>query len=323
MMKSLATLWAVIVVVGMLATGCNKSTTGPDESAPAGVTDEQTARASLATSDAFVENDVQTMDDEEIQRTDYGTFGSINADVTPLWWGRFVQNVNVTVTRDSVQPGDTIAVVHIHKVITGQLRVVAVNGSGDTVRFQKPFTDNTDRNVIFKRVGRDVRRYWLNWVPVATSLVAGGTIPPDNNISVTELQLVSAGGTITVTDPLQFYLRYRWLRLYNRGNDDVPDLQAGTVDTIRATVVSNSTDTDVVALRFGVGTFFKRRMRMHIVSEQNNGDGTFTRVFETPFVVHFHKGFFHAAVDAATKATLYDDTAPYSVSWWGIPYRVF
>ena len=42
-----------------------------------------------------------------------------------------------------------------------------------------------------------------------------------------------------------------------------------------------------------------------------------------PQYVHFHRGFFHMGIDAITRATLMDDVAPYSVSWWGIPYRVF
>ncbi len=325
MKRSHGGLWVVLVLAGLLAAGCNKdNVTNPGDTAPVGVSNELSARAYFANNDEFVNNDEQTIDDQDIQPTDYtiGEFGKVDTAITPLRWGRFVRHVERTIS-DTVLPGDSIAVVHIHKVITGVLRVRGIKPTGDTVLIEKPFTDNADRNLIFKRVGREIRRFWMNWVPVATSLVAGGTIPPNNNIAITRIELITAGGTITVTDPLQFYLRYRWLRLFNRGNADVPELQSGTVDTIRTTIVSNSADTDIVALRFGVGTFFKRRMRMHIVSEQNNGNGTYTRVFESPFRVHFHRGWFHAAVDAATRATLYDDTAPYSVSWWGIPYRVF
>lgn len=325
MKHSRAMLWPVFALAGLLAAGCNKdsTTSPPTDTAPPNVTNEQSARVYFANTDEFVNNDEQTIDDQDIQPTDYsvGEFGKIDTAITPLRWGRFVRQVVRTVT-DTVSPGDSIAVVHIHKVISGVLKIRGIR-TGDTVLVQKTFTDTAERNLIFRRVGHETKRFWMNWVPVATSLVAGGTIPPDNNIAITQIELISAGGTITVTDPLQYYLRYRWVNLWHRGNNDVPELQSGTVDTIRVTLLSNSSDTDIVALRFGVGTFFKRRMRMNIVSEQNNGNGTFTRVFQTPFRVHFHKGWFHAAVDAATKATLYDDTAPYSVSWWGIPYRVF
>jgi hypothetical protein len=62
---------------------------------------------------------------------------------------------------------------------------------------------------------------------------------------------------------------------------------------------------------------------MDVVSETANGDGTFTRVFETTAQISHHPGFFHAGVVAKTKKTLFDDDpANYSVNWWGMPYRV-
>ncbi|MEK9138270.1 MAG: hypothetical protein AAB393_14185 [Bacteroidota bacterium] len=322
MKKSLAMLWAVVALFGLLATGCNKGTNGPDdENAPAGVNNEQSARVYFANNDEFVNNDEKTIDDQDIQPTDYAIgFGKVEATITPLRWGRFVTRVVRTVT-DTVMPGDTIAFVHVHKDIQGVLRILALNANGDTVRINKDFNDKSNRNIIFKRVGREPRRFWLNWVPVATSLVAGGTVAPNNNINLTKIEFITRNDTITITDPLRFYLRYRWLRLYNQGNKDVPEVDAGANVLLKATVVSSSPDTDLVALRFGFGPFHKRRVRMHIVSEQQIGSN-YERVFQIVFPMHFHRGFFHAAVDAATKATLFDDQAPYSVSWWGVPYRV-
>ena len=87
--------------------------------------------------------------------------------------------------------------------------------------------------------------------------------------------------------------------------------------------MSTEADTDLVALRYGIGAGHKRRVRMQLVSEINNGDGTYTRLFSVPFVLHPYRGWFHAGIDAMTHQTLFDDTAPYAVSWWGIPYRVF
>ena len=91
--------------------------------------------------------------------------------------------------------------------------------------------------------------------------------------------------------------------------------------------MSTSADTDVVALRFGFDLFHKKRVQLALVSETKNTDNTFTRVYEisrtAPQYWHFHAGWFNLGVDAMTRGTVYDDTAPYSVSWWGIPYRVF
>jgi hypothetical protein len=103
---------------------------------------------------------------------------------------------------------------------------------------------------------------------------------------------------------------------------DVPEIDGGASVTVRATVMSASPDTDLVALRFGWGPFQRRRVAMQFVSQVQVGS-EYERVFQRTFTMHFHRGSFHAAVEAATHATLFDDdTTQYAVSWWGVPYRV-
>jgi hypothetical protein len=323
MKKSLALLWTMAATVGLLVVGCNKNTSGPDEeTAPPGVTDERSAIVYNAINDEFVKNDEQTFADQEVQPTDYGYLaGKVNAPITPLRWGRFITSVtrNVTVT---IQPGDTIAIARVHKIISGTLKIRAINSNGDTILVQKPFNDESDRNVVLRRVQRGPR-YWRNWVPVATSLVAGGT--PNGDITITQLQLIGRRDTITVNDPLNFYLRYRWLRslygnrdLFHRDRD-LAELNGGDSVKVRVTLTSTSPDTDIVALRFGFTSQNKHRARMLLVSQNGN-----VKVYERTFYVHPRPGHFHAAVEAMTKATLFDDNPnAYSVSWWGVPYRVF
>ena len=328
MKKTLAMLWMTLAVVGLAVTGCNKSgSSGPVDVAPVGVTNEQLAMQSAATSDAFVQNDVVTFGDNELDPINYGNFGKVDASISPLRIGRFITSVTSNVTT-TILPGDTLAMALVHKSITGTFRIKAINGTGDTVTIQKPFTDTASRNVVFKRVGRDTIHYWRNWVPVATSLVDGHTVAPNNQINITMVKLfLSSGDTVTVTDPATYYLRYRWENLWRGGRHDVPEVSGGQPVRLQATVVSTSADTDVVALRFGFDMFHRRRVQLALVSETKNADNTFTRVYEisrtAPQYWHFHTGWFNLGVDAMTKGTVYDDTAPYSVSWWGIPYRVF
>jgi hypothetical protein len=314
-------LWAAMAIVGLFATGCNKSANGPeDENAPTGVTNEQSARLYFANNDEFVNNDEQSIDDQEVQPTDYGTFGKIDAAITPLRWGRFVRNVSRTAT-DTVYRGDSIAVVHIRKVITGVLKIRAINGAGDTVLIDKPFTDAAERNIIFRRFGRETKRFWLNWLPVAISLVDGGTVSP-SNINITKLEIITPNDTITITDPLSFYLRFPARRILHTGRMDVPEFVGAPRVIVKATVVSSSPDTDLVALRFGMDPLHKRRIRMQCVSRVQVGSN-YEGVFQAPaFQMHVFPGAFHIAVDALTRETLFDDQAPYSVSWWGFPYRV-
>jgi hypothetical protein len=326
MKRSTLLLMASVMLTGLLVSGCKKDN-GPDESAPVGVTNEEQAMQYFAKTDEFVANDEVTFADQSAETFDYGTFGKVDAAITPLRWGRIVTSVTRTVTT-TIQPGDTIAIALVEKNIIGALKIRGLNRNGDTITVDKPFTDASKRNVIFKRVNRNPDKFWLNWVPVATSLVDGGTVVPNNQIDITKLVLyTSALDTITIVDPTAYFLRYRWLKLFNGGRKDVPEFAAGQTLKLQVTVVSASADTDYVALRYGAGISQHKRVRLSLVTEANNGNGTYTRVFEisrvAPQYMHFHRGYFHLGLDAITKATLMDDSAPYSVSWWGIPYRVF
>lgn len=325
MKHTLAFPMAVFAAIGLILGGCSDNPVEVSD----GLNDDEAAIKYMASNDEFVRNDEETFSDRAVEPMDVGTFSKVAADITPLRFGRFVSNVSVTITV-TIQAGDSIAIAHVEKTITGEFRIRAVDGSGDTILVVKPFVDKAVRNLIFKRIGRNPRPV-RNWVPVATSLVAGGTEPQPagHEINLVMLKLyLPNGDSVTITDPTDFYLRYRWQnRHVHNIRGDVPELSATQQVRLQATVVSASSDTDLVALRYGVGTFQKRRLRMQLVSEVDNGNGTFTRVYETsritPPLVHFHRGFFHFGVDAMTRATLFTDTEPYSVSWWGIPYRVF
>jgi hypothetical protein len=323
MKKSLALLWTMAATVGLLVVGCNKDTNGPEEeTAPAGVTDEQSAMKVDAINDEFVKNDEQTFADQEVQPTDYGTFGKIDAAIIPLRWGRFITSVTRTVTI-TIQTGDTISIAHINKNIIGTLKIRGINGAGDTVLIEKPFNDKSDRNVMFKRVNRNPKKFWKNWIPVATSLVDGGTNTTSPQIDIMNVQMITRGGdTISISDPQNFYLRYRWLR-HKNGNKDMAEFNSSDSVKVRVELTSASPDTDLVALRFGFNSLHKNRATMRLVRQAPGGLG-FVKLFERTFYIHNRPGHFHAAIDAATKATLFDDdTTKYAVSWWGIPYRVF
>jgi hypothetical protein len=275
-----------------------------------------------AAEDEFVKNDELSFSDADVLPTDYGYLGKVDAAITPLRWGRIVRNVTRSITIE-VQPGDSTAIGHVHKNIVGTLKIRGINGAGDTILVEKPFNDESDRNVLFKRVNRDGRRFWRNWIPVATSLVKGGTVS-NPQITITQLQLVKPNGdTITVNNPLRYFLRYRWMR-HRDGDADMAELSGGDSVKVKVTLESASPDTDLVALRFGMSSHFKNRARMFLTRQTTGGSLGFIKVFERTFYVHGRPGHFHAAVDAATKATLFDDdVTKYSVSWWGVPYRVF
>ncbi|MGB5872643.1 MAG: hypothetical protein WBG80_15020 [Bacteroidota bacterium] len=334
MKKALFVVWGALLVALPLVTGCDQSATEPEQTAPVGVSNEEEAIRYFAANDDFVVNDEETLDDQSVEPLDYGTFGKIGADITPLRFGRFVTGIRKTVEVD-FETGDTIAVAHVEKEVTGILKIQGINADGDTATYEKPFTDKFVRNIIFKRIARETRRYWLNWLPVASSLVEGGTVPT-SNINITELTVTLPNGeTIVITDPETYFLRYRWVRMFQNGESgapqldrssgDVPEFNAGEPMKLQVKVESAGADPDVVVLRYGFGFGHKRRLRLEMVSEELNG-GLYTRTYEIsqsrPVFCHFHRGFFNMALVGMTEETLFDDVAPYAASIWGVPYRV-
>ncbi len=328
MKKSMLFLLSASLLAGMFVAGCDKSD-GLDDQAPLGVTNEEQAMEFYVLNDEFVTNEEETFADKSIETFDYGTFGKVDAAVTPFRWGRIISSVTRNVS-STIQPGDTISISLVEKTIIGTLKIRALNENMDTVTIDKPFTDKSTRKVIFKRVNRDTQKFWRNWIPVATSLLNGGTIPPDNSVRITKLEFFNPNGEkIEVTEPNNYYLRYKWLRMFTGGQKDVPELVAGQELKIVVTIESTSPEEDLVALRYGFGNGQKKRVRLTMTSSPTDPPvgGIYTRVYEiartSPKFVHFHRGFFNMGVDVMTKGTLYDDVAPYAANWWGVPYRVF
>ncbi len=328
MMRRAAVLGGLLLTAGLVITGCNKdSTTSPDTSgsgqAPVGVTNEQSAMQYFAANDEFVTNDEKAFADNMIAPTDYNdAVQKTDAAITPLRWGRFITSVTRTTT--VVSTSDTMSVVHVDRMISGTLKIKTTIGGVDTT-ISKAFSDTSGRNVIFRRVARDTRRFWLNWMPVATTLVNGLTNPQPagSAIMIAQVMINGGGDTITITDPESTWLRYKWLNIFHGGRADVPQLVVGDSIFVTATVKSQSADTDVVVLRHGFGSARFGRARMTLISQTGpDADGFYTKIYQKHIQPRMGMGSLNVGVDALTKATLYDDVAPYSVSWWGIPYRM-
>jgi len=333
MKKSLIQLLMVLAVSGLFVVGCKKSDQGPDVQAdPPGVTNETTALTYAATIDAFVQNDQVTFVDQAVENSNISTFGKVDSAIIPVRWGRFINPGGITRTVTvTVLPGDTIAVVNVQREVLGNFAILAKSNPTDTVFYliQKPFHDHTNRNVVFKRAMR-TGLFMGRWVPVATSLVDGATVPPDHKISLTRVAVYYPNGdSLVVTHPDTTFLLYRWTRLFVPSRKDVPEFTPGDRVNIQVTVLSKDATGDLVALRYGVNAMHHKRALLDLLSEVNNGDGTYTRVYETSrnparfLFMHYHTGWFHMGIDAITKETLLENPAPYSASWWGVPYRVF
>jgi hypothetical protein len=150
MKKALFVVWGALLLALPLVTGCDQSATEPEQVAPAGVSNEEEAIRYFAANDDFVLNDEETFDDQSVEPLDYGTFGKVGAEITPLRFGRFVTGITRTI-EVNFEPGDTIAVAHVEKEVTGVLKIQGINADGDTATYEKQFADKFVRNIIFKR----------------------------------------------------------------------------------------------------------------------------------------------------------------------------
>jgi hypothetical protein len=285
MKMSNAVVGGMLALGGLFIAGCTKHDGGPVNGSSANLDQIQQIQTQ-ALADPFVQSDQATFSDQSLQPTDYGSLGKIDAPITPLRWARFISGISSTVTT-TILPGDTTAVAHIVKTITGTFRVKGTEAGVDTI-ISKPFTDVATRNLLMRKVNIVDTAVWR---PAGTSLVYGQTTPPpaNNAIKITQVQVFTPTDTVTITDPTSFYLRYRWLPFHDGERKNCPEFKGGDKVIIQATVVSASSDTDLVALRygFGFGLAFGRRQHMTLVSQTKNGDSTYTRVYQATWYSHF------------------------------------
>ena len=126
-----AAVCTAALAAALFAAGCSDddNPVDPQNQPPPGATDETSAIRAFALSDGFSANDEATMDDGQMQPTEYGVTGKMAADITPLRFGRFITSVtkNVEVTYG---PGDTTAEALVTKDILGVFRVRGINGLG-------------------------------------------------------------------------------------------------------------------------------------------------------------------------------------------------
>jgi len=333
MRKPFGLVMVSLAVGAVFLAGCKKDDGSGPTTDPPGVVNESTAMQYSAQTDAFVQNDEVTFADSAVTDANYSTFGKVDSAIVPYRWGRFINPGGITRTETvTVLPGDTLAIVKVDKDINGNFAILAKAQPTDTafILIQKPFHDHSVRYILFKRITR-TGFFMGRWLAVASSLVNGATVPPDNNISIQSATVYySNGDSLTVTNPDTTFLLYRWLNWFVRTRKDVPVYVPGDRVKLSVTVVSKDASGDLVALRYGVFGRYHKRALLDLVpgSEVDHHDGTFTRTYVTStnplryLYMHYHTGWFNLGIDAVTKSTFTDSSAPYSAAWWGVPYRV-
>jgi hypothetical protein len=278
-----------LVVVAALLAGCNTSTEP--------VEDELSALESMILEDELFTSDKALLNDA-------GAFNlaKTTAPILPAAWGRRIDSVSRTVTFD--RSGDTVVVATIVFTMSGQVKIAAKDSPGDTsiTIVSKPFTESTTRRVRLTKIA-NTDRPRNNWRFREISGVDGGTTT-SSAIAFNEMVVIMGQDTLTVTDPTQFYLRFAEFAFMGRR---LPTMGTSTNTTVRLTVTSTESDTDLVFLHRAFQrmntSFMPLRVRMNLVSQTGSGPYTFF-------------------VSGITRNSLFDDAAPWSTKIWGIPYIV-
>lgn len=315
MLKALFNISLLVTLSGLFIVGCNKETTAPE------FTDTDFLRQEVTSSDSladFLDSEDISLNDGDVRDFDYDDYSTLktSATITPLRWGRKIENITKVV---NVEFFDSIAIATVYKTITGKFIVKGIDTNGDTIRVEKPFTTNTERKIRFRKIANyaDPRK---NWIPVAMTLIAGKT--SNTNFGISQLEVFSTFDTVTVTDPLTYWFRMApW-----RGG--IAILKPGDSVRVRLTLTSSEDSAEYAMIRHGAFNKFNNkriRSRMILVS-QTGSAGAYTRVYEKKFIAHLPMGHaygrFHTLVDVMSYNSINDDTAPFMNMFWGAPYVV-
>lgn len=239
-----------------------------------------------------------------------------DGQINPFRFGHRAQLVSRTITYNVV--GDTAFAV-MTKIFSDSLLLAVSRDSvtrfADTV-IGKSYTSTIVRNLIFVRTGNSNRPF-QNWRLAAVSLPQGSTIPhPD--ISIRRISLVTNSETISLTDPLAFYVArgQGWWR-------QLPMIPRNTDINLRVQVYSAVRDTDFVTLTWGADKngLYRAKKKLKLSSTNTSGTG-FIKEYQIVFSSNSNAGFSHAVINAFPRNVIYDDMTPVQNESWGFPYFV-
>lgn len=305
--------------VGILLIGCNKDTSVNSLSDDVSILKELVL-TNEEVSDFLASEDL-TFDDgreREFSYDDYG-FPKTTDVITPLYWGRKVENITRDITIEQVN--DTISISTIYKTISGKFIVKGIKDSSgvmDTVKIAKPFVTTTARKVMFLKVNKS-REPRKNWKPIGITLIDGKT--PSKDFTILQLEFTTVNSNTIIDDPLSYWIRFA----PERGG--VALLQTGDSVLIKITITSQNEKPEYAFLRHSVDHKFTRRNRnlMNLVNTTGS-PGNYIRVYEKKFPARLPTGIplgrYNVIFDIMSYDSICDDKAPYMNAFWGMPYLV-
>ncbi len=309
----------VVLVTSVFIIGCKDSVNAPNLSTSS-QSNLSTAEKQAITQMAEQDSAVASFDPSFNESQSDSYLGKTDAAITPYFVWQHVILTNKAYSFTTV--GDS-AYLKVTKTYQGVLNIAASTQGGgtspDTI-ITKNFTSVLNRQLLFVKID-STDNPMLNWKLAGISLVSGGAGTSSGNFNINSLTLtLSSGDTVTITDPQNFFIARSYL--WNRWHS-CPQYNANDSVKVSVEVYSAYADTDFVTITYGADSYEQHRdkVKLDLVSQMPSGSG-YVRVFERTFKLRNYRGYFSAVLNAFTRQTIYDDSAPVESNTWGLPYKV-
>jgi hypothetical protein len=296
--------WVALGLLAALASGCGTSTTapGPNSATDGGQVATTLSATATLTDDGLAEDASQT----SAASASVGPAGegfaeplSVQATIKPhTWW----QKVTAETPTWSFAFSDTDTTGHpraciatLSKHMTGSLFIVPASAADTTQpdlahTITKPLDKTLTRKILLSRL-----QFNGKWVWKVVQVTGAFVTTPGATTTIVNIHLHSKSGVdTTVTDPLQWFALRHVIKF-------------GTSDSVTVTVKTMRSD-DVVYIHR-----WDWRHRLH-----NNLDGTYS----FSWVTSAWGGWRYFGIQAMSRGSIYDDTLPFDMQAWHLPFRV-
>ena len=316
-------LSSVVIILSVFMFGCKDSVNAPN----LGTTNQTTLSAvdkQAISQIAELDSVVASFDPNFNESQNDSYLGKVNNAITPYFvWQHVIltnKTYDFTPVGDSVNIGDSVYV-KLTKTYQGVLNIAASNQDTltrpDTI-ITKNFTTTVVTRLLFQHIDT-TSNPMHNWKLLGVSLASGGT--NTDNFKINSLTItLSSGDTVTISNPTNYFIarsnRWKWWHRCPEFNSD---------DSVKVSVevYSAYADTDFVTLTYGADHYglHRNKSKLDLVSQTASGSG-YIRVYQKTFNVRHYRGYFSAVINAFTRQTIYDDSAPVESNVWGLPYKV-
>lgn len=297
-----------LIAVALIAShSCMKNLSGLESEGP-----DEAAIRELIEGDPELFN-VLGIDDDGAQDLEYSTeFPKPAEAILPIRFGRKghfrLESIDIDFSNDT-------AFVTIVRSFDGKFIIIArdTTTSPSAHIYKKPMGNTITRKAIFVKVA-NTSNPRLNWGLKGLSM--SECYSDTCTITINEVRIVTPDTELVVTAPLDCLMP----------KEAIPTVSTG--DTVKVYVTLSNTNEnppepgETVLLRYRTDHRCRRARRAFndegIYPDEVAGDG----IYSGFWVVHQHRGIYHAYFDVIDNGTLYDDTLPYNSAVWGTPYRV-